>query len=124
MKALKVLTAVAGLLVLSGNAFAAKSCDELKSKIRAKMEAHHVSGYSLDIVDKGSGAADKKVVGTCAGNSKEIVYSRQSANSGSSKKEHTSGSSKKKHASGSSKKKHTTGSSKKKHPSSSSKKKH
>jgi hypothetical protein len=88
MKALKVLVTIAGLLVLSSNAFAAKSCDELKAEIQTKIEARHVSGYSLDIVDKGSGTADRKAVGTCAGGRKEIVYSRQPADHGSSKERH------------------------------------
>jgi hypothetical protein len=34
-----------------------------------------VSSYTLEAVDKGS-AADGKVVGTCDGGSKEIVYKR------------------------------------------------
>ncbi|NBA96988.1 DUF1161 domain-containing protein [Pseudomonas sp. R5(2019)] len=66
----------AGLLMFAGSVFAAgKSCEELKSEIAAKLDAKGVSGYSLEIVDKGS-AADGKVVGTCEGGSKEIVYKR------------------------------------------------
>jgi len=73
----KLLVIMAGLFVLAGNAFAdGKSCDELKSEIDAKLQANHVTGYSLEIVDKGS-EADKKVVGTCEAGSKDIVYSRQ-----------------------------------------------
>ena len=65
-----------GLLSLAGGAFAAgKPCEELKSEIAAKLDAKGVSGYSLDVVDKGA-AADAKVVGTCEGGSKEIVYKR------------------------------------------------
>ncbi|MCX2899059.1 DUF1161 domain-containing protein [Pseudomonas mandelii] len=65
-----------GLLSLAGTAFAAgKPCEELKAEIAAKLDAKGVSGYSLEIVDKGT-AADGKVVGTCEGGAKEIVYKR------------------------------------------------
>ena len=65
-----------GLLSLAGGALAAgKPCEELKSEIAAKLDAKHVSGYSLEVVDKGA-AADGKVVGTCEGGAKEIVYKR------------------------------------------------
>ena len=67
---------VLGLLALSGSVLAAgKPCEELKSEIAAKLDAKGVSGYTLEIVDKGA-AADGKVVGTCEGGTKEIVYKR------------------------------------------------
>ncbi len=66
-----------GLLSLAGTAFAAgKPCEELKAEIAAKLDAKGVSGYSLEIVDKGT-AADGKVVGTCEGGAKEIVYTKK-----------------------------------------------
>jgi hypothetical protein len=65
-----------GLLSLAGAALAdGKSCEELKAEIAAKLDAKGVSGYSLEIVDKGT-AAGGKVVGTCEKGSKEIVYKR------------------------------------------------
>ncbi|MBA1378712.1 DUF1161 domain-containing protein [Pseudomonas brassicacearum] len=65
-----------GLLSLAGTTFAAgKPCEELKSEIAAKLEAKGVSGYTLEVVEKGA-AADGKVVGTCEGGSKEIVYKK------------------------------------------------
>lgn len=71
----KVLLA-AVMFSLAGSALAAgKPCDELKSEIDAKLQAKGASGYSLDVVDKGS-AADGKVVGTCEGGTQEIVYKR------------------------------------------------
>ncbi|NER61035.1 DUF1161 domain-containing protein, partial [Pseudomonas sp. MAFF212428] len=39
------------------------------------LDAKGVSGYSLEIVDKGA-ATDGKVVGSCEGGTKEIVYKR------------------------------------------------
>ena len=71
----KFLLAV-GLLSIAGTALAAgKPCDELKSEIAAKIDAKGASGYSLEVVDKGA-AADGKVVGSCEGDTKEIVYKR------------------------------------------------
>ncbi|WP_434561370.1 DUF1161 domain-containing protein [Pseudomonas sp. R1-6] len=73
---MKKLMVALGLLSLAGTAFAAgKPCEELKSEIAAKLDTNGVSGYSLEIVDKGA-AGDGKVVGTCEGGSKEIVYIR------------------------------------------------
>lgn len=71
----KLLLAV-GMLSLASGAFAAgKPCDELKAEIDAKLKAKGASGYSLDVVDKGA-AADGKVVGTCEGGTKALVYKR------------------------------------------------
>ncbi|WP_213878120.1 DUF1161 domain-containing protein [Pseudomonas sp. dw_358] len=71
----KVLLAVS-LLAMAGSVMAAgKPCSDLKSEIDAKIKAKGASGYSLEVVDKGS-AADAKVVGTCEAGSKDIVYKR------------------------------------------------
>ncbi len=64
-----------GLMMLAGSALAAgKPCEELKAEIAAKLDAKGVSGYTLEIVDKGDPAG--KVVGSCEGGTKEIVYRR------------------------------------------------
>ena len=70
----KILVAV-GLMALASTAFAAKDCGELKNEIAAKLDAKGVAHYSLEIVDKGA-SANGKVVGTCDGDTKEIVYKR------------------------------------------------
>lgn len=71
----KFLLAV-GLLSIAGTALAAgKPCEELKSEIAAKIEANGAKHYSLEVVDKGA-STDAKVVGSCEGGSKEIVYKR------------------------------------------------
>jgi hypothetical protein len=71
----KIILAV-GLLSLAGSALAAgKSCEDLKAEIAAKLDAKHISGYSLEIVDKGA-AAGGKVVGKCESGAKVIVYKR------------------------------------------------
>lgn len=65
-----------GLLSLAGTALAdGKDCEVLKAEIAAKLDAKGVSGYSLEIVDKGA-AADGKVVGNCESGTKEIVYKK------------------------------------------------
>ena len=52
-----------------------KPCEELKAEIAAKLDAKGVSGYSLEIVDKGT-AAGGKVVGKCEKGAKVIVYKK------------------------------------------------
>ena len=64
------------LLLVSTAAFAAKPCDELKTEIAAKIDANHVSGYTLEIVAMDQ-VGDRKVVGSCEGGTKKIVYQRQ-----------------------------------------------
>ncbi|CAN1593117.1 DUF1161 domain-containing protein [Pseudomonas mediterranea] len=74
---MKKLMVAVGLLSLAGSVFAAgKPCEELKSEIAAKLDAKQVKDYSLEIVDKGT-ATDGKVVGTCEGGAKEIVYKKR-----------------------------------------------
>jgi len=60
----------------AGPALAAKPCDELKAEIAAKLDAKGVAGYSLEIVDADK-AGNGKVVGSCDGGAKKIVYSRK-----------------------------------------------
>lgn len=65
-----------GLLSLAGTALAqGKPCEDLKAEIAAKLDAKGVSGYSLEIVEKGA-AADGQVVGSCEKGTKVIVYKR------------------------------------------------
>lgn len=72
MKAVVVAVSIA---VLSTPVLAKKDCAELKSEIAAKIESKGVSGYSLEIVDKGKGG-DARIVGTCEGGAREIAYRR------------------------------------------------
>jgi hypothetical protein len=74
---MKKLMVAVGLLSLAGSVFAAaKPCEELKSEIAAKLDAKQVKDYSLEIVDKGT-ATDGKIVGTCEGGVKEVVYKKR-----------------------------------------------
>lgn len=53
----------------------AKPCEELKTEIAAKIDAKGVKNYTLEIVASDQ-AGDKKVVGSCDGGTKKIVYVR------------------------------------------------
>jgi hypothetical protein len=52
-----------------------KSCDELKDEIVKKIESHGVVNPNVTIVDKGK-EGDAKVVGTCGGGTKSILYTK------------------------------------------------
>lgn len=62
----------------SAAAAARKSCDDLKAEISKKLDAKGVTAYNLDAVDKGK-EGDGKVVGTCDGGTKSLVYTRGAA---------------------------------------------
>ena len=72
-----VLLFAALLVALTAVAQAGKSCEELKSEIAKKLEANGVKSYSLDVVVKNKDT-DGKVIGTCEGGSKKIVYRKTS----------------------------------------------
>lgn len=64
------------VLGVSGSVLAQrKPCEELKSEIDAKIRKNGIENFTLDIVDKDA-QADGKVVGTCDGQTKKIVYKR------------------------------------------------
>lgn len=64
------------LLAAFGQAHAAKSCDELKSEITAKLDGKGVKAYELTIEDADK-AGEAKVVGSCDGGKKKLVYSKK-----------------------------------------------
>ena len=63
------------VLGISGTAWAQerKPCEELKAEIEAKLKANGVEKYTLDIV-VAEEVKDGKVVGSCDGGTKRIVY--------------------------------------------------
>jgi hypothetical protein len=71
---------MAVLLLASASAFAqaAKPCEELKAEIAKKLEAKGVKSYSLEIMAKDDKEGEAKVVGTCEGGTKKVVYLRTS----------------------------------------------
>jgi len=89
---MKTLLAIAAVLAVPACSYAqaapvAKPCEELKSEIATKLDAKGVKGYSLEIVDKDKEAADGKIVGSCEGGTKKIVYSRKASTPQSPAKE-------------------------------------
>jgi hypothetical protein len=71
-----IAAAVVVGLVISGPALAQrKDCGELKGEIEGKIKKNGVEKFSLEIVDADK-QADGKVVGTCDGGTKKIVYKR------------------------------------------------
>ena len=74
---MKRVATVATLLFASAMGYAAaKPCEELKADIAKKLEDKGVKGYTLDIVEKDKDG-EGKVVGTCDGGTKKIVYQRE-----------------------------------------------
>lgn len=73
MKRLSLFIALA--LVLPGAWAQLKPCDELKAEIAAKIDANGVKNYTLEIVPNEQ-VGDRKVVGSCEGGAKKIVYVR------------------------------------------------
>jgi len=73
---MKTLMAVAASLLIASPVFAqVKPCEELKGEIDAKIKNNGVAAFTTTILDKDA-AEDGKVVGTCEGGSKKIVYKR------------------------------------------------
>jgi hypothetical protein len=75
MVKLIAVAVVAGMAV-SGPALAQrKDCGELKGEIEAKIKKNGVEKFSLDVLEKDA-QSEGKVVGTCDGGTKKIVYKR------------------------------------------------
>ena len=66
---------VAGLVVSGPVLAQRKDCTELKGEIEAKIKKNGVEKFTLDIVEK-EAQGDGKIVGTCDGGTKKIVYKR------------------------------------------------
>lgn len=64
------------LLAASLPVVAGTPCDKVKADIAAKLDAKHVTHYTLEAVQKDQ-VGDRKVVGTCEGGAKKIVYTRK-----------------------------------------------
>ena len=64
------------LCIATGAWGQAKDCEELKTEIDSKIRSNGVAQFTLDIVDKDAPEPDGKVVGTCGGGTKKIVYKR------------------------------------------------
>ena len=76
MKSVIMTTALAiSVCALASPALAKTSCEDLKAQIEAKIQGKGVKAFTLSIVPKDE-KTDLRVVGTCDGGSKKIVYKR------------------------------------------------
>ena len=75
MVKLMVAALVTGLVVSGPVLAQKKDCGELKGEIEGKIKKNGVDKFSLDVVEADK-QADGKVVGTCEGGTKKIVYKK------------------------------------------------
>ena len=76
MKSVITTTALAILAcAVASPAMAKTSCEEVKAQIEAKIQAIGVKAFTLTIVAKDE-KTDLRVVGTCEGGTKKIIYKR------------------------------------------------
>ena len=84
-----IVSAAAILLLVTPALPQRKPCEDLKSEIEEKIKKNGVQTFTLDVVPKGEAAkpdaqkettpgavAGGKVVGTCDGGTKQIIYKR------------------------------------------------
>ncbi|HTQ75498.1 MAG TPA: DUF1161 domain-containing protein [Burkholderiales bacterium] len=77
MKSL-IAIAASSFLIATPALAQVKPCEELKGEIDTKIKNNGVAAFTTTIVDKDA-AEDGKVVGTCDGGTKKIVYKRGAA---------------------------------------------
>ena len=76
---MKNLMAIAASLLIASPVLAqVKPCEELKGEIDTKIKNNGVAAFTTTIVEKDA-AEDGKVVGTCDGGTKKIIYKRGEA---------------------------------------------
>ena len=77
---MKVVASIAILLLVPAMAYAdgPKPCEVLKDEIAKKLDAKNIKDYSLEIVAKDKDS-EGKVVGSCEGGTKKIVYTKTAA---------------------------------------------
>ena len=76
---MKKLAAIFALTLLAASVpgwAAIKACDTLKNEIEARLKDKNVATYTLEVVDTGKGGA-RKVVGSCEGGKKQVVYTKK-----------------------------------------------
>lgn len=75
-----IIFLVSVIVLCSASAFAEiKPCEALKAEIDAKLIAKGVKGYTLEILPADQ-VKDQKIVGSCEGGAKKIIYSRNKEN--------------------------------------------
>jgi hypothetical protein len=63
------------ILVTGCGPVLAKSCEDVKAEIAAKLDAKGVVGYTMEAVPMDQ-PEERKQIGVCEGGAKKIVYSR------------------------------------------------
>lgn len=63
------------------------NCDDLKAKIEAKFQTKGVKNYTLEAVDRKADDGGAKVLGTCDGNTRKMLYKRGAAPAAEAKAE-------------------------------------
>jgi hypothetical protein len=76
---MKSFVTVAVLLFASTAAYAAMPCQELKDEIARKLDDKGIKFYLLEIVPSEKVKDEGKIVGSCEGGKKKILYSRTPA---------------------------------------------
>jgi len=71
----KTILLATALALASTPALAKKSCEELKGEIEAKLKAKGVKAWTIETVAKDE-QKEGRVVGTCDGGTKKLVYLR------------------------------------------------
>lgn len=86
---MKKMILVAGILasVVALPVFAGTPCDDVKAGIAKKLDGKGVKGYTLDVV-AAADVKEQKVVGSCDGGAKKIVYARGAAKAGKTEAKH------------------------------------
>ena len=59
-------------------AWATKPCDALKAELTTKIQSHGAKNFTLEVVAPDQ-TGDKRVVGSCEGGTKKIVYARKTS---------------------------------------------
>ena len=76
MKSVIMMTAIAiSACALANPAWAKTSCEEVTAQIETKIKAKGVKDFTLTVIAKDE-KTDLRVVGTCDGGAKKIVYQR------------------------------------------------
>ena len=78
-KSVLVKGLVVSLLLSSATAWAEiTSCETIKDKVAAKLEGKGVNNYTLEVVSKDT-ETKHRVVGSCEGGKKKIIYKKTKA---------------------------------------------
>ena len=79
MKRTVILFAIACAMTPAFASAARLDCAEFKTKLEEKMTAKGVKNFTLEAVDMKADEGGAKVVGTCDGNTKKMLYKRAAA---------------------------------------------